>query len=115
MYFTTYRYHNRQRLVITMTGNRLRDCDPLVKALCNKAMARGHTKCERTKKASNIIGSKINIFLSSVSAGTYGVESREGITIESNAVENDKEYMVCHNTKTRIEAAVAQSPKKRKR
>ena len=76
----------------------LSNCDPLVKALCNKAMTCGHTKCEQTKKASNMIGSKINIFLSSVSAGTYGVESGDGITTEVNAVEDDKEYMVCANT-----------------
>ena len=76
------------------------NCNPLVKALCNKAMTRGQTGCERTKNVSNMIGSKINLFLSSVLAGTYGVESKEGITIEANAVEDDKEYMVCHNTKT---------------
>ena len=97
-----------------MAGNCLRNCDPLVKALCNKAMACGYTKCHRGKKVSNMMGSQINIFLSLISGGTYGVDSRDGTTMEPNAVENDKEYMVCATTKTRIELAVAQSPRKRK-
>ena len=46
-----------------------------------------------------MMGSQINIFLLSVSGGTYGVDSRDGITIEPNAVENDKEYMVYATTK----------------
>ena len=62
------------------------------------------------------MGSEINIFLASVSTGTYvyGVDSREEITIEPNVVENDKEYMVCATTKPRIKLAVTQSPRKRK-
>ena len=83
-----------------------------MKALCHKAMARGHTKCERTKKASNMIGSKINIFLSSVLAGTYGVESKEGITIKVATVDEDKEYQVCVNFEQQIKAS--QSTRKRK-
>ena len=90
-----------------MAGDRLRSCNPQVKAVCNKAMACGHTKCHRGKKASCVTGSENHIFLASVSSGTYGVDSREGITIESNAVENDKEYMVCATTKIWIELAVA--------
>ena len=61
-----------------------------------------------------MMGSQINIFLLSVSGETYGVDSRNRITIEPNTVENQKEYMVCATTKTRIESAAAQSPRKRK-
>ena len=75
-------------------------------------MACGHTKCEKSKKASNMMGSQINIFLSLVSAGTYDVESRDGITIEVNTMDDDKEYMVCHNTKLRIEATVVITARK---
>ena len=96
-------------------SNNKRSCNQHVKALCHKAMARGHTSCHKQNNASNMMGSKINIFLSSVSAGTYGVESRDGITTEVNAVEDDNEYMVCANTKTRIEAAVAAAEGTRKR
>ena len=90
------------------------NCNPLVKALYNKAMACGHTKCHTSKKALCAMGSEINIFLASVLARIFGVDSREGITIELNAVENDKEYMVCATTKTRIESAVTQLLRKRK-
>ena len=96
-------------------SNRLRSCDPLVKALYNKAMTCGHTMCKKSKKASDISGSEINIFLSSVSAGTYGVESRDGITKEANAVEDGKEYIVCATTKTQIKAAVAASQSTREK
>ena len=57
----------------------LSNCDPLVNVLCNKAMTRGHTKCEKCKKASNLIGSENNIFLSPVLTETYGVKSRDEI------------------------------------
>ena len=97
-----------------MAGYRLRNYDLLVKALCNKAMACGHTKCHRGKKTPNMMDSQINMFLLLVSGGTYGVDSRDSITIEPNAVENDKEYMVCATTKTQIKSAVAQSPRKKK-
>ena len=78
-------------------------------------MACGHTKCHTSKKVSCEMGSEINIFLALVSTGTYvyGVDSREEITIEPNVVENDKEYMVCATTKTRIKSAVVQSPSKK--
>ena len=85
-----------------------------MKALCNKAMACGHTKCHRSKNASNMMSSQINIFLSLVLTGIYGVESREGITIEANALEDEKEYLVCDNLKKRIDTVVEQSPRKRK-
>ena len=56
-------------------------------------MTWGHTTCNKEKKASNIMmGSQINICLSSVLAASFGTESREGITTEANAVEDDKEY-----------------------
>ena len=73
-----------------------------MKALYNKVMAYGHTKYHRSKKASYMIGSQINIFLSPVLKGTYVVESREEITIEANVVEDEKEYMVCDNFKNRL-------------
>ena len=57
-----------------------------------------------------MMGSQINIFLSSVSARTYGVDSRDDIIVEANAVENDKGYIVCATLKIGIELAVAQSP-----
>ena len=94
--------------------NYLSNYDPLVNALCNKALSCGYTKCEKSKKASNMMGSQINICLSSVLVGAYGMESRDGITIEANVVEDDKEYLVYHNTELRIEAAVAASQSTRK-
>ena len=60
------------------------------------------------------MGSQIKIFLSLVSTGIYGVESRKGITIDANALEDKKEYLVCDDLKKRIDTAVAQLPRKRK-
>ena len=39
---------------------------------------------------------------------------RDGITIEANVAEDDKECIVCHNIKLQIEAALAQTTRKRK-
>ena len=96
-----------------MAGDRLRSCNPPVKALCNKAMARGHSTCNKQQKAYDVIGSKINTFLSWVST-SFGTEGVDGITTEANALEDDKEYQVCATLKMRIDDAVAQSPRKRK-
>ena len=73
-------------------NNHLRNCDPQVKALCNKAMDYGHTKCHKQNNGCKMIGSQINIFLSSVLAETYCTESRDGITTAENTVEDDKGY-----------------------
>ena len=79
-------------------------------------MAWGHTMCNSNKqqKASNMMGSQINIFLSSVST-TFGTEGVDRITTETNALEDDKEYQVCATLKMRIDDAVAQSPRKSRR
>ena len=57
---------------------------------CNKT----HNKCDTTKKASNMMGCKINIFLVLLESA-YGTKSRKGIIIEATAVEDDKGYQVC--------------------
>ena len=46
-----------------------------------------------------MMGSPIIKFLSSVTTGTCGTENRQGITIEANALEDDKEYQVCTSFK----------------
>ena len=63
----------------------LHNCNPQVKALCNRTMACGHMKRTKRKNASNMITSKTNIFLALLGS-TYGTGSREGITIEVTAV-----------------------------
>ena len=70
-----------------MTGsdsNLVRTCNPQVNQICNRALLscgkKFHDTCKKINKASNKIGSKINVFLASVLAA-YGTESREGITI----------------------------------
>ena len=68
-----------------------------MKALCNKVMACGHTKCHQKKRAYLFLGHEINIFFKSL--GVIG-SSREGITIEATTLEDDKEYLVCDIFKT---------------
>ena len=55
----------------------------------------------KTKKASNMIISKINIlFLVLLGpALVYSMGSREGITIEVTTLSEDNEYLVCVNLK----------------
>ena len=74
-----------------MAGNCLRNCDPLVKALCNRALASCGKKTHKKKNASLFLGFEINIFLLSVSL-SFGTESRDGITTAANVVEDGKEY-----------------------
>ena len=72
------------------------------------AMACGHIKCDKTKIATTMMGYKIDIFLVSISSlSLFGTESRDDITTEANADENDKEYQVCATLKTRINNALA--------
>ena len=52
------------------------------------------------------------MFLSLIST-EYSTKCREGTSISVNAVEDDKEYMVCANKIAWIDDAVAQSPQKR--
>ena len=95
-------------------SNKKHSCNPQVKALCHKAMAWGHSTYNKQQKAYDVIGSKINTFLSWVST-SFGTEGVDGITTEANALEDDKEYQVCATLKMRIDDAVAQSPRKSRR
>ena len=74
-----------------------------MKALCNRALVacnkKTHDKCHKGKNASLLLGCEISIFLSSVSSSFY-TDSREGITIEENVLEDEKEYQVCATLKT---------------
>ena len=72
-----------------------RKCHPQVKALCQKATCHDHS-CHKTTNASLISGREINLFLQSFKTG-YGTESRQGITTEPNAVNDDEDYLVCAN------------------
>ena len=86
-------------------SNRLRSCNTQVKALCHKAMARGHSKCNQQKKAKNVIGSKINLFLQSLGVA----DSRDGISLQATGVEYNTEYRVYSTLKIRIDTAVTKS------
>ena len=85
--------------------NRLHSCNSQVKALCHKAMARGHSKCNQQKKAKNVIGSKINLFLQSLGVA----DSWDGISLQATGVEYNTEYRVCSTLKIRIDTAVTKS------
>lgn len=77
---------------------------PQVKALCNRAMACGNTKCHKNTKATNIIGSKNNIFLEFL-GDVMG--SREETIIEAAAVEAVNKYLVCADLQKWIDEVVA--------
>ena len=62
----------------------LYNCNSQVKALCNRAMACGHTMCHKKKKPSLFPGLVINIFFKLLGVVT---DSREGITIQATGVE----------------------------
>ena len=70
---------------------------PGVKALCKKAMCHDHS-CHKTTNATLISGREINLYLQSFGPG-YGTESRQGITTEPNALNDDEQYLVCANLK----------------
>ena len=65
------------------------NCNPQVKALCHKAMARGHTKCGKDRRSSLFPGLEINIFLKLLGVDT---DSKNGITTQATGVEDNKEY-----------------------
>ena len=79
-----------------------------VKALCNRALVscgkKTHNKCKKKTKASLIRCGEINIFLVLILVA-YGTKSREGITIQATAMEDDKEYQVYPNFKQQIKAS----------
>ena len=81
-----------------------------MKALCNKALVscdnQIHNKRDVTKKASNMMGSQINIFLSSVTSEIFGTKSRDEITTAVNVLDDYKEYQVYASFKKGIKAAV---------
>ena len=54
----------------------LYNCNPQVKALHNRGVARGHTTCHKKKKASNMMmRSQINTFLASLNAFSLATEN----------------------------------------
>lgn len=61
----------------------------------------GHKLCKMTKRASNVIRSRINMYLGLV-LGQYGTRKKVGITERANSVEEDKEYQVCNNYKKKL-------------
>ena len=73
------------------------NCHPGVKALCKKATCNDHA-CHKTTNASLLPGREINAYLLSLESG-YGTESRQGISIKPNALNDAEEYMVCANLK----------------
>ena len=73
------------------------NCHPGVKVLCQKAACHKHA-CHKTTNASLISGREINLFLQSFETG-YGTESRQEITTEPNAVNDDENCLVCANLK----------------
>ena len=85
-------------------------CNKSVRQLCNKAFAsccqQSHGTCRTKKKAVLCSGHDINLFLASILSRKYGTESREGITIEANALADDTDYRVCPNFKQRIVAGL---------
>ena len=85
-------------------------CHPEAKRLCDLAKGVGKHLCHKKSNASLFSGSEINLYLQSFESG-YGTESQTGITTEPNALNDDKEYLVCTNLKKYIET----SQKKRKR
>ena len=64
-------------------------------------MCRGHAACHKTYPASLYFGCELNLYLQSLGMG-YGTENQQGITITPNALNNDKEYLVCANLKKYI-------------
>ena len=72
-----------------------------MKRLCDLAMCLGHESCHKTKPSSLYSGRELNLYLQLLGMG-YGTESRQGITIEPNALNDDKDYLVCANLKKYI-------------
>ena len=82
-------------------------CNRRVRNLCNKAAAgvSYHGKCTKKNNAVLFSGGDINTYIQSSGLG-HGVHSKNEITTEVNAVEEDKEYYVCANLKKKIVDAV---------
>ena len=76
-------------------------CNLAAAGVCQKATCHDHL-CHKTTNTSLISGREINLFLQSFETG-YGTESRQGITIEPNAVNDDEDYLVCANLKKHID------------
>ena len=68
-------------------------CNRRVRDFCNKAAAgvSYHGKCHKKKNAVLFSGGDINTYLQSLGSG-YGVDNKNGITTEANAMDEDKEY-----------------------
>ena len=72
-----------------MVGDCLCNYDPQVKALRYKAMACGHKKSSKDRRATLFPGREINIFLQSLGVVT---DSRDGITTHPTGVVDNKQY-----------------------
>ena len=77
-----------------------RNCHPRVKALSHKAMCYNHL-CHKTTKASLFSDRDINTYLQLFGSG-YSRESRVGILIVANTLNNDEDYLICANLVTYI-------------
>ena len=78
-----------------------RKCHPEAKRLCDLARCVGEHSCHKKKNATLDSGREINSYLQSFRLG-YGTESRQGITTEPNALNDDNQYLVCANIKKYI-------------
>ena len=86
----------------------LRQCNRMVKELCNVAAAgvSHHGKCNGNKNNAILFsGGDINTYLKSLGTG-YGEDSRVGISIKPTAVDKDKMYYICANFQEKIKTAV---------
>ena len=85
-------------------NNELSKCNRRARKLCNQAAAEVyyHGKFKNSKNAFLFSGSDINTCLQSFGGG-YGVDNKNGITTVANAVDEDKMYYICKNSKDKIE------------